>query len=524
MSRALAAALAVATSTLATAASGAITLAVNEAIEYQQIEGFGAWGASYQQNYGVYYDQRWANLLLDTVGYTMVRTQVFYQIEETNDNADPFVTDLSRFSLTYNEIVQRWPTERALMQQAIASGIPLTFIGSVLSPPGWMKTNNSPLNGGHLRPEYYDEFAEFVIAFIRLYERETGIRLYAVSLENEPQWAQPYPSCQYTPQEYRDMMKVVGPRLEAAGLGDVRLFMAEDLLINWGYYEGVCTQDPACRAQIDRYAVHGYDINASSPMPSSGAATAWRRAYTNAHSVGIPLWMTETSGYAETWQGAMNLAQAIYAALKHGKVSAWLWYASTWSSNASTGLFADGGLRTMRSDVSRNYYRFIRPGATMVDLAVTGDTTVFAVAFNHKQDQTLTVVMVNPASQSKTVQLAGNALPVSMQRYVTTAAKHCVREQNSSAAAPLTLEPSSVTTLYGTGYAPPSTAAAQRPQVVGARHATCRAAPGVVHRYAVDGRVVTEPRAGHAEGRLRGLLVTVNEGQFDRKARALVVR
>jgi hypothetical protein len=89
----------------------------------------------------------------------------------------------------------------------------------------------------------------------------------------------------------------------------------------------------------------------------------------------------------------------------------------------------------------------------MVD-AVSGDSLVFAVAFHHKANHTLSVVLINGNSVARDVSIAGSSLPPQFRRYLTSAADNCADKGLVSSGAAITLPASSVTTLYGESYAP----------------------------------------------------------------------
>ena len=87
-----------------------------------------------------------------------------------------------------------------------------------------MKTNNN-VNGAkadaptynlnptaqdnQLRTDMYDEFAERCVAYIKILKQETGIDVYAISLQNEPRFSEPYESCVFNDEALRDLIKVV---------------------------------------------------------------------------------------------------------------------------------------------------------------------------------------------------------------------------------------------------------------------------------------------------------------------------
>jgi glucosylceramidase len=109
------------------------------------------------------------------------------------------------------------------------------IIASPWSPPAWMKDNNSMTGGGKLLPQYYDVWAKYIVKYIQAYSNE-GIKIWAITPQNEPYYAATWESCLYTPQEERDFIKNnLGPRLEEAGL-DVKILIYDhnkDAILNF---------------------------------------------------------------------------------------------------------------------------------------------------------------------------------------------------------------------------------------------------------------------------------------------------
>lgn len=99
----------------------------------------------------------------------------------------------------------------------------LVFYASPWSPPAFMKTNKSMLQGGKLMPEYYQNWANYYVKFINAYESE-GIPVWGVTIQNEPMAVQRWESCIYTAEEERDFLKnYLGPTFENQGLEDKKI-------------------------------------------------------------------------------------------------------------------------------------------------------------------------------------------------------------------------------------------------------------------------------------------------------------
>jgi len=97
-------------------------------------------------------------------------------------------------------------------------GDDLVFYVSPWSPPAFMKSNQSMLQGGKLLPEYYQAWADYFVKFIKAYEKE-GIPVWGVTIQNEPMAKQRWESCIYTAEEEKNFLKnYLGPTFEKGGL------------------------------------------------------------------------------------------------------------------------------------------------------------------------------------------------------------------------------------------------------------------------------------------------------------------
>ena len=86
----------------------------------------------------------------------------------------------------------------------------------------------------------------------------------------------------------------------------------------------------------------------------------------------------------------------------------------------------DGTIVKKRYYVSKQFYRYIRPGAQMLD-AITTDAGVLSTAFINTRNNAFTSVLINSSATDKVVTLAGNNIPATYQCYITTSAadKNC---------------------------------------------------------------------------------------------------
>jgi glucosylceramidase len=137
-------------------------------------------------------------------------------------------------------------------------GADFKIVSSPWTSPPWMKTNNT-WNGGELKPEFYQTFADYMVNYIQAYEKE-GIPIWGLTPVNEPlgndaNWE----SLHFNPQQMRDYIaNHLGPALEAAGI-DVSMWIydqnREDIMLDWA---DAILGDPEAARFVDGMAVHWY--------------------------------------------------------------------------------------------------------------------------------------------------------------------------------------------------------------------------------------------------------------------------
>ena len=81
----------------------------------------------------------------------------------------------------------------------------LIILASPWSPPSRMKDNNSLCNGGKLLKEYYKDYADYLLNFIKTF-KENGINIKYLTMQNEPMAKQSWESCCFTIDEQKDFI------------------------------------------------------------------------------------------------------------------------------------------------------------------------------------------------------------------------------------------------------------------------------------------------------------------------------
>jgi len=420
-----------------------ITLTADKSTKYQTIEGFGGFGAQKEPwGTGPYTSPEYVNALINDLGLTILRMDTPANFEITNDNDDPFVTDLSKYNINNNtpghddKLADYIP----YLKDMHAAGLQKLIV-SLWSPPIWMKYNNKLGNGttnqnsapdyttnpdnntNQLKTNMYDEFAEFCVAYIKTIKSLTGIDVYAFSLQNEPRFSQFYASCVYNGTALRDLIKVVGARFEKENI-TTKIFLPEDV----GWYDGIKSLvdpvlvDPDARKYVSILAVHGYATDGVSP--GSADAQTWRNMSAWGKPWNIPLWMTETSGYENNLTGAIALGKAMYIALKYGNITAWLFWTISTNKIDAYSLMNTAGEKSKRYFVSKNFFRYIRPGSVRFNISGT-DEHILPLAFSNSDDNSTTFVIINDEVSGKAFQITGEGLSGTFDSFITNVSKDC---------------------------------------------------------------------------------------------------
>ena len=317
------------------------------------------------------------------------------------------------------------------------------------SPPANMKGNNN-VNGNsanactatatsRLNTASYDAWATLLAAFPAYYKQQSGLDMYALSAQNEPDWNPNYEACCYTGPEMVNFIKVLGPKLAALS-PPVKLLAAEpDNWSNfWGgdNYSTDILADATASAQVTILATHDY---------GSTSAGTWARPAppaSNTHHI----WETECTP-GDT--GALTIATMVYAAFNTGGVNGWhYWWTQAFIPNASSPPAQYYALGNFSKFVRPGYYRVDVSGASAASSSYPG-----VIAFSSPKDGTVSIVVVNAgAARTLSFFVGGTGWPASVTPYVTTASSKLAAGTAITVTAGRfsgSVEASSVTTFVG---------------------------------------------------------------------------
>lgn len=415
------------------------TVSVDFNTTFQIIDGFGFFGA-YDVWWGsTMWDDSWGDKIIKDLGITIWRNEYY----------PPGTSGVSQDA----DWTKQEPVVKGLKAKADENGVDLKFIFSVWSPPADLKWQSSfswagdeqatrgpgnitTKNGGTLNPNKYGEYADWLKTGIQLYN-DAGIDLYGLSLQNEPLFVEPYNSCTYTEAWYNQMVNAVVPLIKA-DYPDVKIYGSENMLEmegkeeNWPYfYHQAIRNNDTTSSLIDILAVHGYS-NGVAPTSGSVLAQMWTNHLEQfTEPMNKRTWMTETSGYSDQWEksgdtpGALNLGMDIYSGLVYGNINAWVWWQGSQLDGIGAYNLMKGNTAGKKYYVSKQYYRFIRPGAVRIK-SISEDPDVFTAAFQHAENKTTTLILINSGKEDKNIILEGTDLPAAFTMYRTSVTENCI--------------------------------------------------------------------------------------------------
>jgi len=406
--------------------SGGSTSTVDWTTAYQTITGFGA-ATAFQcgsadangecNGNGNPWTTQELNLLYDQnlgIGLSLIR----FKIEENG-------------SFPYNTNILN-----AIAKGAKAWGAPW-------SPPASMKTNGSIKNGGSLQPAFYQAWATQLVNYVSALKNTYGIPVYAISVQNEPDFVASYESATYSAQQFHDfVLNNLCPTLQSVGLGNVKIVIAEQA--HWQFDLTTTTKnDAAANACVGIYAAHGYY------SPASVFAV----------SPGQELWETEDSdlGAQDTSTGnGLYWAQKLHDYLTIANLNAWhYWWAVDSVTTTGQGLLnAQSGTLVIpkRFYMIGQYTKFIRPGYVRIGATVSPVANTYVSAYkNPASSGHVVIVAINQGSGNANVTFQFNGFTAtSVTPYVSNGTLNLTQQPAISSAGgsfSYSLPPFSVTTF-----------------------------------------------------------------------------
>jgi glucuronoarabinoxylan endo-1,4-beta-xylanase len=334
---------------------------------------------------------------------------------------------MSILRMHVDENSSNWSREVATAQRAVELGA--TVFASPWNPPGSM---TETVNGKkRLKYDQYGAYTNHLNSFIS-YMKQNGVDLYAISVQNEPDYA--YDWTWWTATEIVNYLK------NNAGSLQTRVMAPESFQYVKSMSDPILNNSQAM-ANMDILGAHLYGTAVSNfPYPLF-----------KQKGQGKELWMTEvytdSSNDADLWPNALDVAYHIHNSMVEAEFNAYVW----WYIRRFYGMIKDNGQVSKRGYCMAQFSKFIRPGYVRVDATKNPTTDVYVSAY--KSDQNMVVVVVNRGASSKNLSLSINGATVQQfTKYTTSGSKNVKNDgtvSGSNGSFSLSLDGQSVTTLVG---------------------------------------------------------------------------
>jgi glucosylceramidase len=438
--------------TITAASGGTATITVNDSQAHQTFLGFGGSfnekGWSYLSQLSASDQAKALSLLYDAtdganfqfgripIGANDYSVTMYSEDDTAND------TSLASFSIGEDEkyIIP-------YIQAALAVNPKIHFWGSPWSPPGWMKSGGDgtlSLNHGTMKNDdaTFTAYASYFVKWVQAYAAK-NITIEAIAPQNEPNYSEAYPSCQWKAADYAKFVgQYLGPALQTAKLNtSIILGTMSRNDTNSGTSESDQTvvtttmADATAKGFITGFGLQWNMMQSGAIIPSAAASS------------NLPKWQTEHKCGNYSWGGAAygqtyNSSKAPndfgYAEESWGNIHDWLTAGvsvySAWNMvldpigmsvanwPQETLIVADPSASASTTQLSpkpayyafRHFSQYTQPGATRVgttgDVSCSGDgigkcgNGIAAIAFKNP-DNTHVVVLFNNQSSSASVTL-----------------------------------------------------------------------------------------------------------------------
>lgn len=417
---------------------------IDTSIVHQEIEGFGAAGAWYENWLTSHSEQEEIyDLLFGDLGLDIYRIRNTYGYDYNYMNNTAVIV---------NEALQRNPDLKILV--------------SSWSPPVDLKSTGQ-LNAGTLaggpNNYVYDGFAQWWYESIVEWANY-GIEPYYISIQNEPDW-DGNDRCLFDPTEsdryagYNQAFEAVWQKLNAEMGSDMpKMLGPETSGFNGasGYTPDEFLMALPDHNHIYAYAHHLYNCNNGGQPGCGDAPDMYLGSMINFNNNwgSKPLFQTEYEHSSVAWPDAVNLAHLLHNSLAVEEVSAYLYWDLFW---ATGGLVTVGNPWIGEPDsftVNSDYYgfkhfsAFIFPGWRRIEVAVD-NPSIKASAYINPDSNEMTIVAINTSQDTDIrfdIDLISNYGIASGDIYRTSQTQNCefIGAYDSPS---LTLPMQSVTTL-----------------------------------------------------------------------------
>ncbi|KAI6868741.1 hypothetical protein KC343_g4428 [Hortaea werneckii] len=293
-------------------------------------------------------------------------------------------------------------------KDAIARGVQ-TVYADAWSAPGFMKNNSNENYGGYLcgvtgidcdGEDWRQAYADYLVKYLMFYKEE-GIHIDYVGFLNEPDLNVSYASMLSDGQQAADFLEVFYPTLQASGL-DTEIACCDGS--GWDQsrerIEGI--QAAGAENTLGLVTSHGYESYPDTPFDTQHKV--WETEWADLNGEPTLAWYANgSSGEGLTW--ANNIHQ-LFAVSNASAALYWIGADNTTTNSALILLDGDTVHVSKRLWAFGQYSRFVKPGATRIDVSASDASALNMTAFENS-DGSVAVQIINNGDSTENVRVAG---------------------------------------------------------------------------------------------------------------------
>jgi len=368
---------------------------------------------------------------------------------------------LSILRLGINPNSNQWGENLEAAQKAAEMGA-IIFASPWNAPSDLLKAKISPGDPDTVDVEKYDQYAAHLADFNN-YMKSNGVNLYAVSVQNEPDFAD-----QWTGWSSENMVAFLRDYAPAIG---TRVMAPESFQFRKPYTDPILL-DSLAAAHTDIIGGHIYGGgNSAYPLAEEMGKDLWMTEYLlnlNTGNISKP-WNDFTD--EERWAETMEMLRSVHGAMKSNMNAYVWWYLKRYYSFIGDGEFGETlGQPTKRGYAFAQFAKFVRPG--FVRLHNNGPfgrgyIRIYNTAYVDTTARKLVIVAINDEPSDKELNFNIPGLgSTAFARYVTSVDQDMERLDDVEAAESVltvTLPTKTVTTFVAEGVSVASEGAPEIP-------------------------------------------------------------
>lgn len=332
---------------------------VNVSTKKQIIDGFGASSA-----WCGTINDKVMNSLYGDLGYSILRVRIEENIGDNWKNGP------------YNS----WAAELANAKKATAKGA--IVFASPWNPPASLRITKNTSNAEFgIEDAKFPSYRDYLNSYVK-YFKDNGVDLYAISIQNEPDYAKDW--TYWSPTQVHDFILNYGASI------DTKLMSAESFSYLKDLFDPTLN-DAKALENVDIFGTHIYGTsfnNFTYPLFESKGRPAGKKIWMTEHYLNEDDDMTKT---------VMPVAREIHECLVTGSMNAYVYWWITWAN----GLAKSDGTIFKRAYVIGQFAKHIRPGYYRVDATATPATNVFVSAYTGTDKLVIVAINTNTSAVSQ---------------------------------------------------------------------------------------------------------------------------